>query len=72
MNKYMKFFERPKHLGDILLELKADSTITIYTTAFKTAHVRTTVCRLNKKLNKKTFTVSDKGMTDRCVVTRLQ
>ena len=43
-----------------------------YPTAFKTSQVRIAASRLNKKFNKKIYFVSDKGMTDRCVVTRLQ
>lgn len=72
MNKDIKNIERPKMLRQILLEMTPGETLTIYYAAFKVQQCRVTAYRLNKFFNKKTYLVSDKGMTDRCIVTRVR
>ena len=69
MNKDIKIYERPKSLPVLIQEIEPGNTLTIYSAAFKTSQVRTVVSRLNKKLGK-TFSVTDRGMFDRCIVTR--
>lgn len=71
MNKDREISERLLTLADLLMTMERGGNMIIYCTAYKTSVVRETVCRVNKKFNKREFSVSDKGMTDRCVVTRL-
>lgn len=70
-NKDIKNVERPTPLTTKILELRPNSTLKVYTSAYKVQMVRVTCSYLNKKFGRKVFTVSDKGIVDHCIVTRL-
>ena len=70
-NKDIKNVERPIHLTTKILEMRPNSTLKIYTSAYKVQTVRVSCTNLNRKFGRKIFTVSDKGFTDHCIVTRL-
>ena len=70
-NKDIKNVERPKPLSVQILEMRPNSSMNIYTSAYKVQTVRVCCTSLNKKYGRKIFTVSDKGIVDHCIVTRL-
>lgn len=71
MNKDIKNIPRARRLREILLEMIPNSTLCVFTSAYKTQSVRVQCSTLNRKYGKKVFVVTDKNLTDHCIVTRL-
>lgn len=71
MNKDTIISERPETLRERLICLQLGNSLTIPNSAYKVNQVRGIVFRLNKKLQRKSFFVSEKEVNG-CRVTRIQ
>ena len=71
MNKDIKNVSKPRALRLILREMTPNSSVNIWTSAYKTQSVRVQCSTLNREYNRKIFVVTDKGLDDYCIVTRL-
>lgn len=71
-NKDIKKIGRPTPLRSRLLDMLPNSTLSVYTSAYKVPVVRVMCSKLNRKFGKKVFVVTDNGLTNYCKVTRLR